>query len=142
MAVLITLIIVGSMLTYCWISFITTDYIATWRHYAGLLMYLILVAVLFKNLQYATILLGLYLLFAAFALIAITPGITTSWVKIGPISTPPVQLLSLGIFILYAILNFYPLVDWYLEYTERQAERKKPRAGNGNPVKVASQHNS
>ena len=132
--VLIPLAILGGILIYCWTTFITTDLIGTWRHYIGITMYLIIVAMLFKSIKYSTILLGVYLLFATFSLLAITPAISTSWIRIGPVSTPPVQLLSLGIFILYAILNFNPLVDFYLDYKEAKDAKKTAVEANPNPV--------
>ena len=47
-----------------------------------------------------------------------TVEITTSWLRIGPVQTPPIQLLSLGLFVLFAVLNLDPLIDIYLDYKE------------------------
>ena len=132
--VLIPLIIVGGIILYCWTVIIATELLATWRHYLGLVLYLLLLVVLFKNFTYATIGLGVYLLFASFALLAITPSITTNWIRIGPVSTPPIHLLSAGIFITYAILNFNSLVDYYLDYKEGKLAGKKALAANGKAI--------
>ena len=118
--VLIPILVIGAMLVYSWTTFLTTDLIASWRHYIGSVVYIIIVVTFFLNIKFSTILLGVYLLFATFNLLAVTPSISTNWIQIGPVSTPPVQLVSLGIFVLYAILNFNPIVDFYLDYKERK----------------------
>lgn len=59
---------------------------------------------------------------ATFNLLAYTPAISTTrfGINIGSVqlATPPVQLLSLGIFVLYFILNLDSLINIYLDYKE------------------------
>ncbi|MEO6229200.1 MAG: hypothetical protein ABJB11_06935 [Ferruginibacter sp.] len=126
--VLIPLIIIAAMLIYCWGIILTTEILATWRQYIGLLLFFILAFLFLKNIVAAIISTGLYLLLATFNLLAMTPTITVSGIRIGAISTPPVQLISLGLFILYFCLNMDSLIDIYLDYKEASVvtvERKK-----------------
>lgn len=116
------------MLIYCWGIILTTEILATWRQYIGLLLFFILAFLFLKNIVAAIISTGLYLLLATFNLLAMTPTITVSGIRIGAISTPPVQLISLGLFILYFCLNMDSLIDIYLDYKEASVvtvERKK-----------------
>jgi hypothetical protein len=77
-----------------------------------------LLILFFKDLCKAIIGLGVYLLLTTFNLVAITPAITTSWINFGSsgLTTPPVQLLSLGLFILYFIMNLDSLINIQLDY--------------------------
>jgi hypothetical protein len=126
--ILIPLVLLAAFQVYCWTIFWITDFVATWRHYVGIILYLITVVVFFKGLRLAAFIVGLYLILGTFNLLAITPEIKTSWINIGPLSTPPVQLLSLGLFILYFILNFNSLIEYYLDYKEaKQATIQNPK---------------
>lgn len=71
---------------------------------------------------------GVFLLLATFNALAITPAITTSWLNIGGLTTPPVQLMSLGILVLYAILNMDTLIDIQLDYKEAKEQKAKSRS--------------
>lgn len=122
--ILIPLVLLAAMLINCWTVFLTTDLIPTWPHYIGIILYLLTVFVFFRNLRLATFLVGVYLLLATFNLLAFTPEIKTSWFNIGPVSTPPVQLLSLGLFILYFIVNFNAMIEYYLDYKEAKQVNK------------------
>jgi hypothetical protein len=117
--ILIPIIITAAILIYCWTIILTTETLATWRHYLGIILFIPIAFLIFKNnLVVVTLLTGVYLLLATFNLMAITPGISTSWITIGPISTPPIQLISLGIFVLYFFLNMNSLIDIHLDYKE------------------------
>ena len=122
---LITLAIIASFLLYCWAIILTTEVLATWRHYAGLILFVPLVFLFFLDVRKAILATGTYLLLGTFNALAITPAITTSWIGNDSIHTPPVQLLFLGIFILYFILNFKSLIDIYLDYKETKVHRGK-----------------
>lgn len=106
------------MLIYCWTIILTTEILATWRQYIGLFLFFILGILFLKNIVATIVGTGIYLLLATFNLLAMTPTITVSGIKIGPISTPPVQLISLLLFILYFCLNMDSLIDIYLDYKE------------------------
>ena len=124
---LIPFFLVAGFLLYCWTTILIGDVIATWRHYAGLLLFFSILFLFFKHFTKSVIGLGIFLLFATFNVLAITPAITTSWLNIGGLSTPPVQLLSLGIFALYFILNMDTLINIQLDYKEANEQKAKNR---------------
>ena len=66
---------------------------------------------------------GLFLAVATFNLIAMSPEIYTIGLRVGPISTPEVQPLSLGLLVLYLVLNLDPLINIYLDYKERKVKK-------------------
>jgi hypothetical protein len=121
----IPLTIVVGLLIYCWTIIISTEVLATWRHYVGLGLFLVLMFCYIKSFKLAAIGTGIYLLLGTFNVLSITAETSTSWLRIGPIETPPIQLLSLGIFTLFAILNFDPLIDSYLDYKESKQSKLK-----------------
>jgi len=122
---LIPLVIAAGLLIYCWTIILSTDTLATWRHYVGFGLFLILAFLYFKNLKLTIVGTGIYLLLATFNVLSMTAEISTSWLRIGPVETPPIQLLSLGLFILFAILNFDILIDIYLDYKEAKQLKAK-----------------
>jgi len=119
------LVITSSILLYCWTIILTTDVLSTWRHWAGLILFVPLVYLFIKDVRKATLATGIYLLLGTFNALTITPVIGTFWIGSDSIHTPPVQLLFLGIFALYFIINFKSLIDIYLNYTEAKALKKK-----------------
>ena len=122
----VPLIVVVGILIYCWTIILTTEILATWRQYLGLALFSAIAFFYFKNLIITTALsTGIFLLLATFNLLAITPNITTSGIRIGPVSTPPVQLLSLALFILYFWLNLDSLIDIQLDYKEAKTKKLK-----------------
>ena len=124
---LIPLTITGSFLLYCWAIILTTEVLATWRHYTGLALFVPLVYLFIKDVRKATLATGIYLLLGTFNALAITPASGTFWIGSDSVRTPPVQFLFLGIFILYFILNFKSLINIYLDYKETEAlKEKKP----------------
>ena len=122
---LIPLIIMTILLSYCWAVILTTDILATWRHYIGLTLFIIIVFLFFKNLIAATIGTGIYLLLATFNLLAMTAQINTSGIRIGEVSTPGVQLQSFGLFVIYFLVNLNPLIDIEFKYQEKRKRNKK-----------------
>jgi hypothetical protein len=123
--ILIPLLITAGFFLHGWIIILTTDVLATWRHYLGLVFFLILVFLFFTTKAQVIVTTGLFLLLATFNLLAITPTITTTYIgkNFGTITitTPPVQLLSLGIFAVYFILNLDSLINIYLDYKEAKS---------------------
>ena len=85
---------------------------------------MVLVFLLIKNFRIAIIATGLYLLLSAFAALSLTPEVNTSWFRIASIETPHVNLLSLGLWVLFLILNFDQLINIYLDYKETRAKSK------------------
>ena len=125
---LIPLTIISGLLIYSWTTILLTDIIATWQHYLALGLYAVLVFLYFKSFTKTLIATGLYLLLATFNVFSITPGISESWFKIFGIETPHFQPLSLGILILYFILNFDTLVNIYLDYKETKQTKENNEA--------------
>lgn len=124
--IFIPFLLTTGLVVNCWTNFLVTEAIATWRHYAGLLLFCPLYFLFLKSISQGTLGLGVYLLLATFNLIAFTPTIKTSWFTINtsnPISTPPVQLVSLGLFLLYFVLNLDSLINIHLDYKEAKAKR-------------------
>jgi len=121
---LIPLIIITGLLIYCWTTILFTDIIATWQHYVALGLFAVLVFLYFKSFSKTVIATGLYLLVATFNGLSMTPEINTSWFRIGPVETPPFQLLSLGLLVLFLILNSDTLVNIYLDNKEAKAQHK------------------
>jgi hypothetical protein len=122
---LIPLLVAAGLLINCWTIILSTDTLADWRHYLGLGLFLILIFFYFKDFRLTIIGTGIYFLLGTFNALAMTAEINTSWLRIGPIETPPVQLLSLGLLVLFAILNFEPLIDIYLDYKEARQGKAK-----------------
>lgn len=124
MRLFIPLAIVAGFLAYCWTLFAVTDAAATWKHYLGLYLFLFIIYLAYSNSSLALIATGIYLLLGVFGLLAMTAHITTHGIRIGPISTPEVQLPFLGLFLLYFVSNFNHLVDIYLDYKEGKPLKK------------------
>ena len=125
---LIPFLIVTAILFCCWALIWSGEYLASWRHYTGLALYLLLLVLSYNNIKRATIALGIYLLLAVCNLLVITPAITTTVIGIGPVNTPPFQLMSLGIFTLYLILNLNTLLDMWLDYKKGRQGRLKEQS--------------
>ena len=121
---LIPLGIVAILLIYCWTNFLISDAVPTWEHYIGLDVFCTLVFLFFARFNHAMIGTGIFLVLGTFKLLAITPEINTHWIRIGPVSTPPIQLLPLGLFIFYFWINFDSLVDIHLDYRENKQSSK------------------
>lgn len=121
----IPLVIVAGLLIYCWAIILSTDILATWRHYIGLGLFLIIILLYFKSTTLTIVGTGAYLLLATFNVLSITATIKTSWISIGPVQTPPIQLSSFGLLILFSILNFDQVIDVYLDFKEARESNKK-----------------
>ncbi len=120
--ILIPLLIITVSLIYCWTIILTTDILATWRHYLGLVLFLVFIGLFYKS-EKIIIATGIYLLLATINLLVITPGIYTFKIRIEPVSVPSFQHVSLGLFVLYFILNNEIIIDTYLNYKEKKQHK-------------------
>ncbi len=126
--ILIPLITIAGILIYTWTVIFFNDDIAAWQHYAGIILFSVLVFFFFKDYQKSIIATGISLILGVCNLFTLTPSV--SWVsyaiRIGSlkISTPSFQPLSLGLLVLYTILNFDNLVNIHLDYKEAQELKK------------------
>ena len=131
---LLPFLLVAGLLLYCWATILTGEFLATWKHYIGLLLFMVITILLFRNFSKAVVGLGVFLLLATFNALAITPAITTNWLRIGALTTPPVQLSSFGLLLLYGILNLDTLIDMQLDY--KNSKRRKAKAGLSKATKT------
>ena len=118
--ILIPLIIIAAITVYCWITIITTETTAIWKHYFGLLFFLSICIYFHIDIKIATIATGLFLLLGTINLLAFTPIISTFGFNIGSMKTPGIQLLSLCLFTLYFILNMDSFINIYLDNKENK----------------------
>jgi hypothetical protein len=95
-----------------------TEYVATWRHFLALGLIIFNVILYFVRFRVAIALTGVTLLLATFNLLAFSVVIRTFQLKLFGVLTPEVQLISLLLLIVYCVLNFDFLVEWYLDYQE------------------------
>jgi len=116
---LIPLSLTAIELIYSWTIILSFNIIAEWRQYLGLGLFILVAYLFFKKIVTCTLLLGVYLLLASFNLVVINSEIFAAGIKIGPIYTPSVHPLSLGLFILYLCFNMGSLIDIYLDFNER-----------------------
>lgn len=114
----IPLVIIAGLLLYSWTVILLTEALATWRHYIALELFLILVLLCLRNFKLTIIGTALYLLLGTLNVLCMTVEVTTTWFKIGPVETPPLQFLSLGLLTLFFALNFDTLTNMYLDHKE------------------------
>jgi hypothetical protein len=129
---LIPIITIAAALIYSWSIIFYSKIIPTLRHYIGLLLFLIVGYLFLKDKKAALLATGIYLILATFNLLAITSDLNTTWIVLfGSIESPHIQLLSLGILILYCILNIDPLIDVYIAYTDSKKDDKSSSKPSG-----------
>lgn len=116
--------IATGLMIHCWIIILFTDGSPEWRHYLGLTLWLVLIFLYLKSFRWAILATGIYLLLASCNVLAMTPVISTSWLTIGPVRTPPVQGLSLILFVLYAFLNADFLIDMSLHLKKSRTPKE------------------
>jgi hypothetical protein len=119
---LIPLAIIGSFLIYSCVTILSTDVVATWRHYLSFALFSILIFLFFKNNKKTLLATIFYLILGTCNLLILTPSVTTNsyGLSIGSIEmwTPGFQLLSFGLLVLLLILNFDTLVNMYFDFKE------------------------
>jgi hypothetical protein len=126
---LIPLAIVAGFLMYGWATILFTDIIATWRHYFACILFTALVFFYFKSLTKAVLATGIYLVIGTCNLLTLTPLVTSDSFGLRifsvQIETPPFQLLSFGLLVLFSILNFDTLTNIYLDFKDAQQAKKE-----------------
>src|SRR5438309_6903778 len=123
--ILIPFLLTAIALIYCWVMLIVNHYVPSWKHYAALIGFLIIALLSWKKFSNILIPLGCYLLIATFHIISLSYN--QSVFGFGPDTpyTPRFQLLSLGVLVLYAILNLDVIIEWNLDRKERKAVSKQ-----------------
>jgi hypothetical protein len=123
------LTIIAGLLIYTWATILFTDIDATWRHYSGLVLFVILIFLFLKSFKKAVLGTGIFLILGTCNLLTLTPSVTSNsfGIKIGSfeIGTPVFQLLSFGILLLYFFINFDTLVNIQLDYRDTKRLKKK-----------------
>ena len=123
---LIPLFIITGFLIYTWFDILFTDDIALWKHYVGLLLFIPVLILFFKNFKWSVLLTGIYLVAGMFYLFTITPWVTTfNFLKIGRVTIPLFNPPLFIIFLSYFILNFNTLIDMKLDYEEARKSRRQ-----------------
>lgn len=129
--IIIILLIIGCFLVNIWVVILTTDVAATWRHFTGPVLFLILVYLFFRDLRMAIVGTGVFLLAGLGNVFTLTPDIIwdSYGMRLGSIQlwTPSVQVLSLELFLLYCALNFRALMEYWVDYEDWKYERGKAR---------------
>jgi len=116
--------LIGILLIYSWIVFLTSPNVAVLTHYLGLLLFLPIIYFLYKDKTFkkAIVLTGVYLILGTINLLSFLPFImTSSWgITIGSLNiwTPRLNGFALVLLLIYSILNFTNLVDIYHDYKE------------------------
>jgi len=117
---LIPFIIVCIIMLVNWMEIIFTTIVATWQHYVTLVLVTANAVCYFWRYKPALIGTGIILVLATFNLLTFYAA-TNTWffgINIGGGNfayTPGIQLWSLLILVLYGMVNFDRLVNWYLD---------------------------
>ncbi len=125
---LIPIAIIAGFLIYTWFLILSTNLIATWRHYTGLILFAPVLYFLFRNFKIAVLATGIYLIIGTFNLLSITTDVLLyNGVRIISVelTTSFFQPKLFLIFIIYIIFNYDALIDIWLDYKEAQELKKK-----------------
>jgi hypothetical protein len=123
--ILIPFILTTLALVYCWSALIMNQYTPSWKHYAALLGFMLIGLAAWNKLQNILIPLGVYLLLASFHIISLSYNQSVFGFGKNTTYNPSFQLMSLGIFVLYAILNIDVIIEWDLDRKERKMEKRR-----------------
>ncbi len=110
---------------FTWFEIMTTEYVATWRHYTALILIIVNAVVYFVWYRPAVLLTGIILALATFKMLSFFTVIQTSYLRIVGITTPEIQLKSLLLLAIYCTINFNLLINWRLDMKEKKAALKK-----------------
>ena len=115
--------IISIITLYKCFEIIATDHIATVKHYVAFILILINGVSYFIQYKFSIILTGIILILATVNLLSFYTVTQTSSVGINlgniQIRTPEIQLWSLLILLLYSIINFNLVIDWYANIKKR-----------------------
>jgi hypothetical protein len=122
---LIPFLLVAGFLFYCWTTILRGEFPATLEAFYRTSAVRSRHPSLFQELYKSCNRIRCFSALATFNALAITPAITSSWLNTGGRTTPPVQLLSLGLLVLYVILSLDTLIDIQLDYKEGKVQKVK-----------------
>lgn len=113
-------IILFSVVLNTWILFLSTDYVASWRHYLLLALLLTNSVLYFTRFKQALLLTGIILILCTFYLLPPFITLESSFIKIGPVFVPWIEYWSFLILIIYFVINFNLLIEFYLDFKEKK----------------------
>lgn len=116
----ITILIALGFVITGWINLFRNEATAQWQHFVTIVFLLIIIYFYFTNFTKTVILTGVFFLAGTFGLLSMTAGISTFYFRIGPIQSPPLNGLSIGLLLLYLILNLDTIIDMKLDYEEKK----------------------
>lgn len=114
----------------CWTEIIYTAIYPTWRNVLGLIGGISLAIIYLKSKSLAFYATALYLIIGILTILSIEAGKITTQIYIGPITTPPFNLLCFGILCIWFILNFNKLIEDKLDRKEARKINKQNRIFN------------
>jgi hypothetical protein len=120
------LVLISYFLIDTWITIFRENYIVKWQHLTGLLLFLPLPVLLFRNYKAAVLGTGIYLMLGLFRLLSLTAGISTASITIAGLEISGFNWLALGLLILFCILYVDVLIDMQLDYKECKTRLKNP----------------
>jgi len=91
--------------------------------YVALALVAINAVLYFVRYKPAVLLTALILILATFNLLSFFTIIQTSGLTIMGVSTPEIQLKSLLLLVIYCVINFNLLINWYLDMKEEKAKK-------------------
>lgn len=97
----------------------------TWRRGIALLLLVSLFHYYFTWRKGCVVFTGIYLLLATFNVISIGPDNTVFFVQLGSVQLPDIQLVGLGLLIVYSFLNVDQLAEMYADYKAAKAQKKE-----------------
>ena len=117
----VVLAIISYFLIDTWVTILRENYVVKWQHLTGLLFFLPLPVLLFKNYKATVLGTGCYLISGLFRLLSLTAGISTASITIAGLEISGFNWLALGLLILFSILHVDVLIDMQLDYKESKA---------------------
>jgi len=122
------LIIIGGILFYCWSIILFTEIEATWRHYLAVILFMPILILYKRDFKKGVLFTGVYLILGTCNLLTLTPSLTSNsyGVRIGSVEvwTTTFQLYSFLILILFFLINFNTLVNYYLDYQDSKKAKQ------------------
>lgn len=125
---LIPFLIITALMINSWVTLLLDDYIIQIAQWLGLGFYLLTLLIYFRNFKYGTLATGIILFLATFNVISFFAN--RIYISMGAgfgdnkIYAPGIQPLSLLILILYIILNFSMLKEFWEEMGPESSVKK------------------
>jgi|GEM_PF-4603985 len=121
---LLPFLILLSIAIYASILFLTTQYVLIWRNHLAFALLTLNGVLYFFDFKRAVLMTGVLLILSTFNVIVFFPWVSWSQLKI-IVTLPKFYPFMLGLFVLYFLLNFSLLMNWYLDVKE--ARQRVPR---------------